>query len=182
MEGIEQNPVVYDLMSEMAFQHENIDVKVIYLVSFLIPKLWFVFPLWCSREFDPMAIQGLEFFYSLFIDAIGISHWPSWAALSDVYYLTREQMAYQINLGLQILVLHRLLSVHSCLTKIWEKTTLYNSSFGSILSTSCNFMYMQSSSCTETVCVEFLCSVEHFQLLLIIESIVCFEHWLSLAF
>lgn len=29
MEGIEQNPVVYDLMSEMAFQHENVDVKVI---------------------------------------------------------------------------------------------------------------------------------------------------------
>ncbi|KAH9720031.1 alpha-N-acetylglucosaminidase [Citrus sinensis] len=27
MEGIEQNPVVYDLMSEMAFQHENVDVK-----------------------------------------------------------------------------------------------------------------------------------------------------------
>ncbi|KAJ8753533.1 hypothetical protein K2173_022774 [Erythroxylum novogranatense] len=27
MEGIEQNPVVYDLMSEMAFQHNNIDVK-----------------------------------------------------------------------------------------------------------------------------------------------------------
>lgn len=29
MEGIEQNPVVYDLMSEMAFQHEKVDVKVI---------------------------------------------------------------------------------------------------------------------------------------------------------
>ena len=28
MEGIEQNPVVYDLMSEMAFQHNKIDVKV----------------------------------------------------------------------------------------------------------------------------------------------------------
>ena len=28
MEGIEQNPVVYDLMSEMAFQHEIVDVKV----------------------------------------------------------------------------------------------------------------------------------------------------------
>ncbi|XP_024970214.1 alpha-N-acetylglucosaminidase-like isoform X2 [Cynara cardunculus var. scolymus] len=27
MEGIEQNPVVYDLMSEMAFQHKKIDVK-----------------------------------------------------------------------------------------------------------------------------------------------------------
>ncbi|KAK9203072.1 hypothetical protein WN943_013326 [Citrus x changshan-huyou] len=27
MEGIEQNPVVYDLMSEMAFQHEKVDVK-----------------------------------------------------------------------------------------------------------------------------------------------------------
>nr|GEU92850.1 hypothetical protein [Tanacetum cinerariifolium] len=27
MEGIEQNPVVYDLMSEMAFQHNKIDVK-----------------------------------------------------------------------------------------------------------------------------------------------------------
>jgi hypothetical protein len=29
MEGIEQNPVVYDLMSEMAFRHNKIDVKVI---------------------------------------------------------------------------------------------------------------------------------------------------------
>lgn len=28
MEGIEQNPVVYDLMSEMAFQRNKIDVKV----------------------------------------------------------------------------------------------------------------------------------------------------------
>lgn len=28
MEGIEQNPVVYDLMSEMAFQHSPVDVKV----------------------------------------------------------------------------------------------------------------------------------------------------------
>lgn len=28
MEGIEQNPVVYDLMSEMAFQSNKVDVKV----------------------------------------------------------------------------------------------------------------------------------------------------------
>lgn len=28
MEGIEQNPIVYDLMSEMAFQNERVDVKV----------------------------------------------------------------------------------------------------------------------------------------------------------
>ncbi|PIA62267.1 hypothetical protein AQUCO_00200330v1 [Aquilegia coerulea] len=28
MEGIEQNPVVYDLMSEMAFQHDKLDVKL----------------------------------------------------------------------------------------------------------------------------------------------------------
>ncbi|KAJ7945919.1 putative Alpha-n-acetylglucosaminidase [Quillaja saponaria] len=28
MEGIEQNPIVYDLMSEMAFQHKKVDVKV----------------------------------------------------------------------------------------------------------------------------------------------------------
>lgn len=27
MEGIEQNPIVYDLMSEMAFQHKRVDVK-----------------------------------------------------------------------------------------------------------------------------------------------------------
>ncbi|KAL6013392.1 hypothetical protein ACLOJK_003890 [Asimina triloba] len=27
MEGVEQNPVVYDLMSEMAFHHEKVDVK-----------------------------------------------------------------------------------------------------------------------------------------------------------
>lgn len=29
MEGIEQNPIVYDLMSEMAFQHKTIDVEVL---------------------------------------------------------------------------------------------------------------------------------------------------------
>ncbi len=28
MEGIEQNPVIYDLMSEMAFQHNKVDVEV----------------------------------------------------------------------------------------------------------------------------------------------------------
>ncbi|CAD5197853.1 unnamed protein product [Musa acuminata subsp. malaccensis] len=28
MEGIEQNPVVYDLMSEMAFHHKPVDVKI----------------------------------------------------------------------------------------------------------------------------------------------------------
>lgn len=28
MEGIEQNPVVYDFMAEMAFQHNPVDVKV----------------------------------------------------------------------------------------------------------------------------------------------------------
>ncbi|URD75623.1 Alpha-N-acetylglucosaminidase (NAGLU) tim-barrel domain [Musa troglodytarum] len=28
MEGIEQNPVVYDLMSEMAFRHKPVDVKI----------------------------------------------------------------------------------------------------------------------------------------------------------
>ncbi len=29
MEGIEQNPVVYDLMSEMAFRNESVDVEVV---------------------------------------------------------------------------------------------------------------------------------------------------------
>jgi len=28
MEGIEQNPVVYDLMAEMAFHHATLDVEV----------------------------------------------------------------------------------------------------------------------------------------------------------
>lgn len=28
MEGIEQNPVMYDLMSEMAFRHDPVDVEV----------------------------------------------------------------------------------------------------------------------------------------------------------
>lgn len=36
MEGIEQNPVVYDLMSEMAFQHNKVDAKVS-SSCFLIP-------------------------------------------------------------------------------------------------------------------------------------------------
>ena len=39
MEGIEQNPVVYDLMSEMAFQHNKVDVKV--LLSFFLNALRF---------------------------------------------------------------------------------------------------------------------------------------------
>jgi alpha-N-acetylglucosaminidase len=33
MEGIEQNPIVYDLMSEMAFQHKKINVKVMMIES-----------------------------------------------------------------------------------------------------------------------------------------------------
>ena len=28
MEGIEQNPIVYDLMSEMAFHHRRVDLQV----------------------------------------------------------------------------------------------------------------------------------------------------------
>lgn len=45
MEGIEQNPIVYDLMSEMAFQHEKVDVKVTFLflmfcLGFLISSLF----------------------------------------------------------------------------------------------------------------------------------------------
>lgn len=28
MEGIEQNPIVYDLMSEMAFRQKQVDAKV----------------------------------------------------------------------------------------------------------------------------------------------------------
>ena len=35
MEGIEQNPVVYDLMSEMAFRQKKVNVKVI--SSFPLP-------------------------------------------------------------------------------------------------------------------------------------------------
>lgn len=49
MEGIEQNPVVYDLMSEMAFQNNKVDVKVmlkfyLYLKNVAdIIRLWFHF-------------------------------------------------------------------------------------------------------------------------------------------
>ena len=39
MEGIEQNPVVYDLMSEMAFQHNKVDVKVHVLCIIHVPHL-----------------------------------------------------------------------------------------------------------------------------------------------
>lgn len=35
MEGIEQNPVAYDLMAEMAFQHDAVDVKV--MLCFFMP-------------------------------------------------------------------------------------------------------------------------------------------------
>lgn len=31
MEGIEQNPIVYDLMSEMAFRQDRVDIKVTFL-------------------------------------------------------------------------------------------------------------------------------------------------------
>lgn len=40
MEGIEQNPVVYDLMSEMAFHHKPVDVKVIF--TFVYPSLYLI--------------------------------------------------------------------------------------------------------------------------------------------
>lgn len=49
MEGIEQNPVVYDLMSEMAFQNNKVDVEVmlkfyLYLKNVAdIIRLWFHF-------------------------------------------------------------------------------------------------------------------------------------------
>ena len=34
MEGIEQNPVVYELMSEMAFRNDKVVVKVIVISNF----------------------------------------------------------------------------------------------------------------------------------------------------
>lgn len=49
MEGIEQNPIVYDLMSEMAFQHKKIDVKV-KLENLLSEEVAFIthgFPIFC---------------------------------------------------------------------------------------------------------------------------------------
>lgn len=42
MEGIEQNPVVYDLMSEMAFKQSKIDVKVILLNPIVPWKIAYV--------------------------------------------------------------------------------------------------------------------------------------------
>ncbi|KAG6514214.1 hypothetical protein ZIOFF_024559 [Zingiber officinale] len=35
MEGIEQNPIVYDLMSEMAFHHKPVNVKVNFIFSLM---------------------------------------------------------------------------------------------------------------------------------------------------
>lgn len=41
MEGIEQNPVVYELMSEMAFRSENVQVEVLqYMNYILINDVW----------------------------------------------------------------------------------------------------------------------------------------------
>lgn len=43
MEGIEQNPIVYDLMSEMAFQRNAVDVKVILMGYYYKLPLRFAF-------------------------------------------------------------------------------------------------------------------------------------------
>lgn len=53
MEGIEQNPVVYDLMSEMAFQQNKVDVKVrsrhfLILFNFRIHTLFFPLLMWLA--------------------------------------------------------------------------------------------------------------------------------------
>ena len=36
MEGIEQNPIVYELMSEMAFRDKKVKVSVLFVCSVLV--------------------------------------------------------------------------------------------------------------------------------------------------
>lgn len=43
MEGIEHNPIVYELMSEMAFRDEKVKVPVLFICSLLVHALKFVF-------------------------------------------------------------------------------------------------------------------------------------------
>lgn len=41
MEGIEQNPVVYELMSEMAFRNQKVQVLVIYSIQMIFNYICF---------------------------------------------------------------------------------------------------------------------------------------------
>lgn len=61
MEGIEQNPVVYDLMSEMAFQQNKVDVKVSF-THFLI--LWYLLL--------SISIENINHSFLLFQDWINL--------------------------------------------------------------------------------------------------------------
>lgn len=49
MEGIEQNPVAFDLMAEMAFQHDAVDVKVM-LCFFMPQSLGYVAPTYSALK------------------------------------------------------------------------------------------------------------------------------------
>lgn len=52
MEGIEQNPIVYDLMSEMAFRWDRVDVKVIILWKIRQLMLQLLF----TQSFKPQIV------------------------------------------------------------------------------------------------------------------------------
>lgn len=52
MEGIEQNPIVYDLMSEMAFRWDRVDVKVIILLKIRQLMLQLLF----TQSFKPQIV------------------------------------------------------------------------------------------------------------------------------
>lgn len=113
MEGIEQNPVVYDLMSEMSFRHNKVDVKVILsffsnsqnVAYFVI--LWFRFIIEKLNHKQLISYQRKAFpigqnFVSMSLERLWISSYGftrgvlcnlcllpglPWAAPSDVYHI-----------------------------------------------------------------------------------------------
>jgi len=54
MEGIEQNPIVYELMSEMAFRDKKVEVPVMFICSLvqLFEFAWKILSLmnWCTLK------------------------------------------------------------------------------------------------------------------------------------
>ncbi|KAF9623302.1 hypothetical protein IFM89_000791, partial [Coptis chinensis] len=95
MEGIEQNPVVYDLMSEMAFQHKKIDVKV-NVVFQLLTQMWI--------DLYPMRRYGSS--DSLILDAWSILYHSVYNCTDGAYNKNRDVIvafpdAYPFSISLE---------------------------------------------------------------------------------
>lgn len=87
MEGIEQNPIVYDLMSEMAFHREPIDVEVM-LSSVCKLLISFQTFFWYLSTFRCWSRQGVEHLKLSFMFCIMIFWFHISPKISTyVYYL-----------------------------------------------------------------------------------------------